>query len=317
MMPLRIALIAIASLLAACGSAPRRDLDYDRMQSRLDELAADPQLSKYATAERAFAETMLRRLDVAGGKEHEQLVYLAERRVDIAYIAAQTGLEADQLAQLERDYAALQLDASRRETEAARAELDRQRRQELARLEEAQRATAAPVAPEPAPPSVPAVEAAPATVPPAALPVDAAPSAPASTLAGRLGAIAPELGPRGTQMTLEDLAFEPGQATLRAEAGIGLDRLLVFVERDTQKRIRIEGHTDATGSVDANRDLSLRRAEAVRDALVARGIPAERIRVYGLGEDEPIASNDEAEGRALNRRVVVVLESGDAVPGGV
>ncbi|HVJ62596.1 MAG TPA: OmpA family protein [Tahibacter sp.] len=302
-------------MIAACGSTPRRDLDYDRMQARLDELGADAQLSKYATAERAFAETMLRRLDVAGGKEHEQLVYLAERRVDIAYIAAQTGLEADQLAQLERDYAALQLDASRRETEAARAELDRQRRQEIARQEEAQRSATAPVAPVPTPPATPTAETPPVATPPAALPVEAATGA-ASTLAERLAAIAPELGPRGAQMTLEDLAFEPGQATLRADAGGGLDRLLVFVERDTQKTIRIEGHTDATGSAEANRNLSLRRAEAVRDALVARGIPAERIRVYGLGEDEPVAPNDEAEGRALNRRVVVILESGGAVPGG-
>lgn len=304
----RYAMVAAASLLAACGSAPRRDLDYDRMQARLDELADDPQLSKYATAERAFAETMLRRLDVAGGKEHEQLVYLAERRVDIAYIAAQTALEADELARLEREQAALLLDASRRETEAAREELDRQRRQELARLEEAQRAAQTPVPPPAAAEPPPAVPVAPPAEP--AVPA-------AATLAQRLAAIAPELGPRGAQMTLEDLAFEPGRATLRADAGVGIDRLLVFVERDTRKAIRIEGHTDATGSVEANRDLSLRRAEAVRDALVARGIPVERIRVYGLGEGEPVAPNDDAEGRALNRRVVVILEPADTAPGGV
>lgn len=314
-MPWRYTLVAAASLLAACGSAPRRDLDYDRMQARLDELAADPQLSKYAIAERAFAETMLRRLDVAGGKEHEQLVYLAERRVDIAYIAAQTALEADELARLEREQAALLLDASRRETEAAREELDRQRRQELARLEEAQRAAQVQV-------PVPAAAGAGPAPETAAPPVEAVPPAPASTpaaatLAERLAAIAPELGPRGAQMTLEDLAFEPGRATLRADAGVGIDRMLVFVERDAHKTIRIEGHTDATGSVEANRDLSLRRAEAVRDALVARGIPTERIRVYGLGEGEPLAPNEDAEGRALNRRVVVILEAADKTPGGV
>jgi outer membrane protein OmpA-like peptidoglycan-associated protein len=314
-MSLRCLFVAFAALVTACGSAPRRDLDFDRMQLRLDELAADPQLSKYATAERALAETILRRLDVAGSKEHEELVYLAERRVDIAWIAAQTALETERLAQHERDHAALLLAASRRETEAAHEELDRQRRQELARLEEAQRAAAI----EPAP--VPPVATAPAPVRPAATAPAPAVPAPspdaASALASRLATIVPELGPRGAQMTLEDLAFEPGQATLRADAAIGLDRVLAFVERDTLKTIRIEGHTDATGSVEANRDLSLRRAEAVRDALVARGVPVGRVRVFGLGEGEPVAPNDDAEGRALNRRVVVILEPAATTPGGV
>lgn len=314
-MSLRCLFVAFAALVTACGSAPRRDLDFDRMQLRLDELAADPELSKYATAERALAETILRRLDVAGSKEHEELVYLAERRVDIAWIAAQTALETERLAQHERDHAALLLAASRRETEAAHEELDRQRRQELARLEEAQRAAAV----EPAP--VPPVATAPAPAPPAATAPAPAVPAPspdaASALASRLATIVPELGPRGAQMTLEDLAFEPGQATLRADAAIGLDRVLAFVERDTLKTIRIEGHTDATGSVEANRDLSLRRAEAVRDALVARGVPAGRVRVFGLGEGEPVAPNDDAEGRALNRRVVVILEPATTTPGGV
>lgn len=67
------------------------------------------------------------------------------------------------------------------------------------------------------------------------------------------------------------------------------------------------GHTDSTGDADYNLDLSLRRAQAVRDYLVETGTPAEKLRVIGSGEYEPIASNDTPEGRALNRRVEVIV----------
>jgi outer membrane protein OmpA-like peptidoglycan-associated protein len=83
---------------------------------------------------------------------------------------------------------------------------------------------------------------------------------------------------------------------------------VAFVNRDPSKPIRIEGHTDARGTAGANRVLSQRRADAVRDALIAAGVAAARISSVGLGEDQPVASNDTEEGRARNRRVDVILE---------
>jgi outer membrane protein OmpA-like peptidoglycan-associated protein len=74
------------------------------------------------------------------------------------------------------------------------------------------------------------------------------------------------------------------------------------------KPIRIEGHTDSSGSSNANLALSQKRAEAVRDALVASGVEASRITVVGLGSERPVAANDTAEGRARNRRVDIILE---------
>jgi outer membrane protein OmpA-like peptidoglycan-associated protein len=74
--------------------------------------------------------------------------------------------------------------------------------------------------------------------------------------------------------------------------------------------IEIEGHTDASGDPAYNKDLGLRRAEAVRDYLYqTHGIPLHRISVYSFGEEVPVAENDTRDGRARNRRVVVkVLE---------
>ncbi len=357
--------VGLALLLAACGSAPRRDLDYDRLHASLEALAADPELAKLALAERALAEAAVRRLDASSinADEHVQLSYLAERRVDIAYIAAQTERERARLDALQREHASLLLAASRRETESMRIELDRQRQRELLAQEDAQRSTATPPPPAVAavsgaaensgtpgpvasPPSPPAFAATvvppvapPASVataaPPASTPANAAPTvagdasstpsssvaAPAvpatppadpgaSTLAQRLASLVPEYGADGREMTLEDLVFEPGTATFAADAAIGLARVAAWLAAEPALGIRIAGHTDATGSPEANRSLSLRRAEAVRDALVARGIALSRIAVSGEGAAVPVASNDDAAGRARNRRVVVRLGGG-------
>lgn len=354
----RVLPLLLAAALAACGSTPRRDLDVDRLHASLEALAADPELAGLALAERALAEAAVRRLDASSinAAEHAQLAYVAERRVDIAYVAAQTEREAVRLVELQREHASLLLAASRRETEAVRAELDRQRQRELVQQEDAARGQAAqslPAAVPPAsvsmPPGASAAGAAPSTpaaLPPAAhaaAPSDAVPRpvvsavpagagvtpppAPASpprgvpetgspapepsqesaesTLAQRLAALAPDAGSEGRQITLEDLVFEPGTATFVAEAATGLARVAAWAAAEPATPLRIEGHTDATGSPDANRSLSLRRAEAVRDALIARGVAAARISVSGEGGAQPVASNDDPAGRARNRRVIV------------
>lgn len=71
--------------------------------------------------------------------------------------------------------------------------------------------------------------------------------------------------------------------------------------------VRIDGHTDATGSRSQNQILSQRRAEAVAERMRAAGMKAEQIRVRGLGSDYPVADNGSEEGKAQNRRVVLVV----------
>jgi outer membrane protein OmpA-like peptidoglycan-associated protein len=72
-------------------------------------------------------------------------------------------------------------------------------------------------------------------------------------------------------------------------------------------RVVIEGHTDSAGSESYNRNLSRERAESVKRILVGYGIESERLQAVGLGESNPIAANDDAQGRSLNRRVELVL----------
>ena len=111
---------------------------------------------------------------------------------------------------------------------------------------------------------------------------------------------------RGLVVTLGDVLFDTGRAELRAGALRAIDRLAAFLQSNPQRRIVIEGHTDNTGGGELNLALSERRAAAVRDALLARGIESERVIARGLGESYPLATNDTAVGRQQNRRVEIV-----------
>jgi outer membrane protein OmpA-like peptidoglycan-associated protein len=83
-----------------------------------------------------------------------------------------------------------------------------------------------------------------------------------------------------------------------------------LTQQDGQSKIIVEGHTDSQGGASFNQDLSQRRAQAVRDYLVTRGMAADRITSQGFGLTRPIADNGTAEGRADNRRVEIIVQSG-------
>jgi outer membrane protein OmpA-like peptidoglycan-associated protein len=88
-----------------------------------------------------------------------------------------------------------------------------------------------------------------------------------------------------------------------------VDRLADILQNHPQRSVMVEGFTDTTGSADYNQRLSEQRADAVQGALVARGVQRARISALGHGESYPVAGNDSAGGRQLNRRVEIVLSS--------
>lgn len=106
---------------------------------------------------------------------------------------------------------------------------------------------------------------------------------------------------------LYGIEFDTNEATIRAVSEETLDAVLRVLERRAELTVRIVGHTDSVGSADANRALSQRRARAVADWLIARGIAGERLEVSGSGESRPVASNATEEGRARNRRVEMAV----------
>lgn len=109
------------------------------------------------------------------------------------------------------------------------------------------------------------------------------------------------------RFVLGDLSFQSGSATLTPESQETVDALAKVLKANPSVEIALEGHTDDTGSVAANKALSTARATAIEDGLVGAGVSGERIIVAGYGPDRPVASNDTEEGRARNRRTEVVV----------
>jgi len=109
---------------------------------------------------------------------------------------------------------------------------------------------------------------------------------------------------------IKGINFDVDKDTIRPNSKGTLDSA-VKVLKEFEVRIEISGHTDADGSADHNRDLSKRRAEAVKKYLVDNGIAADRIETVGYGPDKPIADNKTKRGKAENRRIEFRLLTGE------
>ncbi|WP_139925814.1 OmpA family protein [Hymenobacter sp. DG01] len=106
----------------------------------------------------------------------------------------------------------------------------------------------------------------------------------------------------GVKVVLNNIFFDTGKATLRKESTNELERLQKLLLETPALRLEISGHTDNVGKADYNKDLSQRRAQAVVDYLLAKGIDKSRLTSLGYGDTQPVATNTTAVGRQLNRR---------------
>lgn len=112
---------------------------------------------------------------------------------------------------------------------------------------------------------------------------------------------------RGMAVIVRDVFFEPGSGALKPAAQRTVDRIVAILDHYQDRRVLIEGFSDSAGSPDANLDLSRRRAEALRQALLQAGIAPQRLEVRAYGEAHPVADNTTASGRLRNRRVEVLF----------
>jgi len=126
-------------------------------------------------------------------------------------------------------------------------------------------------------------------------------------LAAELANLAAKKTERGMVVTLGDVLFGTGKAELNPKGMNTAQKLADVLKKNPERTVLIEGHTDNRGSPAHNRELSERRAAAVRDALVSMGIDANRVTIHGYGADSPVAPNNTAENRQLNRRVEIIL----------
>ncbi|MFH1216010.1 MAG: OmpA family protein [Pseudomonadota bacterium] len=108
-------------------------------------------------------------------------------------------------------------------------------------------------------------------------------------------------------MFKSDMTFAVGSAVVNPGLYGELDRIATIMGQYPQTLIRVEGHTDSTGSEEYNLNLSKRRAQAVGDLLFQRNVDRSRVELVGYGESLPIASNDTEAGRQMNRRVGIKI----------
>jgi len=106
-------------------------------------------------------------------------------------------------------------------------------------------------------------------------------------------------------ITLQNVFFDVGKATLKPESYKALNDLVEVMKAKTSLIIEIAGHTDNTGTPESNLKLSLDRANAVRDYLIKNSISPNRVQAKGYGDTEPVADNDTEQGKQQNRRTEV------------
>ena len=121
---------------------------------------------------------------------------------------------------------------------------------------------------------------------------------------------------RGTVITIPgSVLFASGKANLLPGAKSKLDKVADALKDQTDRRIEINGYTDSVGAEPKNEKLSQDRADQVRDYLVSQGVSQTNVTAKGLGASEPIADNGTQTGRAMNRRVEIVVEDNGANAG--
>jgi outer membrane protein OmpA-like peptidoglycan-associated protein len=295
---LKLGSIVLASslFLSACSSMPTTTATLD--EARADFVAANnnPQVSSYAPLEFKQASDALDRANQAAAKREsldtiDRLAYVAKQRIATAQeVAKAKGAEAE-IADASRQRDRVQLEA--RTAEAERARRDAAAAQAQAANAQAQAADAQAQA-------------------------DAAraQTAQLAERSARLEALLIELHAqktaRGMVVTIGDVLFATDRAELNANGVATVRKLAEVMMQNPDRTVLVEGFTDSTGSTAHNQDLSERRAASVAQALTGLGVPRDHVALRGYGEAYPVAANDTASNRQLNRRVEIVLSNAGA-----
>jgi len=293
---LKSAIFAGAVLLAGCSSVPTTTPTLD--EARADYVAAsnNPQVSASAPLEFRQASEALDRANQAAAKREsldtiDRLAYVAKQRIATAQeVAKAKSAEAD-IANAGRERDRVQLEARTAETERARREAAAANAQAAAAQQQAQDAQAQAAAAQQQ-------------------------NAQLAERAARLEAILVELHAqkteRGMVVTIGDVLFATDRAELNPNGMATVRKLAEVMMQNPDRTVLVEGFTDSTGSHAHNQDLSERRAQSVAQALTSLGVERQRVATRGYGEAYPVASNDSASNRQLNRRVEIVLSNANA-----
>src|ERR1700688_105673 len=304
--------MGLALALCACVSTPQPNAALESARAAVQAAESDPNVSKYAALDLDAARRDLAAADDAALHHQEaaiaQPAYMAAQNARLAQMHASTKADDARVAagRAERDQ--IMLNARTREAynaklaanmaldqrnqamgEAARSQGDAARSHDEALRSQGEAARSQGAA--------------------------ARSQEEAARLQAEVAQLKARPTPRGLVLTLGDVFFDTGRAQLNPGANRKLDQLAQFLNEHKERRVQIDGFTDSVGTDSYNEDLSQRRANSVKSALLSRGVAASRIGTEGYGKAYPVANNVDSGGRQMNRRVEVVIgeDNGTAI----
>ncbi len=277
-----ITLAAIAFAISGCKQEPTPQLK--EAQSLYENVKSDTKVQENAPIALYEAQKTLKKAQAAESeKEMNHLAYLAKRRVQIAKEIAKRKEALKKIEELKQIKNRVILEAREAEIERAKREIE-EKTKLLKSTEEQIKAERERIKAE---------------------------QEKTKKLQQQLAELHAKQTKRGLVLTLGDVLFETNKADLLPGAMRSIDKLAAFLKSYPNRKVLIEGHTDSRGSEAYNLKLSQKRANAVKEALIERGIDPSRIIAKGYGEAYPVASNLTAAGRQQNRRVeIVILDEG-------
>ena len=273
----------LAAALSACATMPQPNAALENARAAVQTAETDPNVSRYAPLDLDRAKKEL-------GFAEDAAAHHRDAEIDQqAYLAAQD-------ARIAQAHGAAKADDAR----VAAGQTERDRIMLAARTREAENAKAAAANSQ-------AVAAAAISQRDQANQDAAQAQQDAAQAQSELEALKATQTPRGLVLTLGDVMFDTGRSELKSGGMRKIDQLAQFLTEHPQRRVEIDGFTDSVGSDSYNEELSQRRADAVKAALISRNVDPGRISTQGFGKAYPVASNNDSGGRQLNRRVEVVI----------
>ena len=294
----KILLSCSVLFITACASTPVSTSLLDQARADYALAQSTPKVASYAPLEMQSATEALGKANTAATAREssdavDQLAYLAKQKIALAMeVASRKSAEADVA-----NTAAVR-DQIRLDQRTQQADQARLKAQEAERSAQAARDAAILATQQKNMAQANALQ---------AQQIAAEASAKTLQLEAQLAELAAKKTERGLIITLGDVLFATDVARLNANGLVMAQRLATVLQQNPQRNVLIEGFTDSTGKTQYNQELSERRAMAVGEALLAQGVARERIRQRGYGESYPVAANDTAQNRQLNRRVEIVL----------